>query len=111
MTKTLRKTVIYCAPFLILVMVCGCVRTVTKDELDDWAMERAAVSFPDRTYYTGSTEKYDYFVTRSGSGRIRHRYRVRQDEAAVTGRFDRTKDETEWREYGSELVVTNSAPK
>jgi hypothetical protein len=36
-----------------------------------------------------------------------HRYRVPKDEEAVTDRFGRTTNEIEWREYGSEMVVTN----
>jgi hypothetical protein len=93
---------------LLVLLFCGCVRTVTKDELDDWGMEHAAASFPDQTYYVGSEGKYDYFAIRRGSGKWTRRFRVRKSEEVVRDRFGRTKDETEWRAYGAELVITNS---
>jgi hypothetical protein len=96
--------------FAMVLFVCGCVRTVSKDELDDWRMEHAAASVPDRTYYVGSEGQYDYFVLRRGTGDRMHRYRVPKEEAAVRERFGRTTNEMEWREYGSEMVVTNGGP-
>ena len=107
MKKTSRNVMRYFAPFLLLLLVCGCVQTVSKDGLDEAGMEHAALSLPDETYYVGSEGDYDYFVIRSGSGGSTRRYRVRKSEDAVADRFSRTKNKMEWREYGTELVVTN----
>ena len=108
MNKALRYVMRYFGVFLLLVLVCGCVRTVSKDGLDERRMENAALSVPDQTYYIGSEGGYDYFVIRKGSGGATHRYRVRKSQEAVNNRFSRTQNEKDWREYGSELVVTNS---
>lgn len=107
MNKALRYVARYFGVCLLMVLVCGCVRTFTKDELDDRRMENAALSVPDQTYYVGSEGKYDYFVIRNGSRGAGHRYRVRKSEEAVTDRFNRTTNEMAWREYGNALVVTN----
>jgi hypothetical protein len=90
-----------------MLVVCGCVRTVSKEGLEERGMENATLSAPDQTYYIGSEGDYDYFVIRSGSGDVTHRYRVRKSEKAVKDRFDRTEDENEWRGYGNQLVITN----
>lgn len=93
---------------LLLLLVCGCVRTITKEDLDDKGTENLAARVPDQTYYIGSEGDYDYFVIRKGSSKGTHDYRVRKSQEAVTDRFSRTTNENVWREYGRELVVTNS---
>jgi hypothetical protein len=107
MRMTLRTEFRRVGTFVLLLLVCGCVRTVTKDGLEDAGMEHVASSFPEQTYYVGSEGDYDYFIVRREPVGSTRRYRARKSEGVVTNRFGRTKDETEWREYGSELVVTN----
>src|SRR5438552_3115367 len=95
-------------PLILLLLLCGCTKTVTKPGLDAKANEHDAFTFPDQTYYVGSESGYDYFVVRRGLGGSTHRYRVLQSEGAVTNRFSVTKDETRWRGYGiTGIVVTN----
>jgi len=83
----------------MLVLLCGCTATVTKSELNAKASEQDGNSFPDRTYYCGSEDGYDYFVIRRGLGNSTHQYRVAESEKAVTNRFPLTKDEKLWRGY------------
>ena len=95
-------------PLILLLLLYGCTKTVTKPGLDAKATEHAGFTFPDQSYYIGSESGYDYFVIRRGLGSSTHRYRVLQSEGAVTNRFNVTKDETRWRGYGvTGIVVTN----
>lgn len=97
-------------PLVLLLLMCGCTKTVTKAGLDGKATEHLGFTFPDQTYYIGSESGYDYFIIRRGLGGSAHRYRVRQSEGAVTDRFNLTKDETRWRGYGiTGIVVTNAS--
>jgi hypothetical protein len=98
------------AALFLLLLLCGCTKTVTRSGLDAKASERAAFTFPDQTYYVGSNDGYDYFIIRRGLGGSTHRYRVLESEGAVTNRFSLTKDETRWRGYGiTGIVVTNAS--
>lgn len=94
---------------LLMAVVCGCVRTLTKEGLDEKGMDNITASAPDQTFYTGSDADYDYFVIRNESSDALHHYRVRRSEKAVTNRFNCTTNENEWRGYGTQLVVTNGA--
>ena len=95
------------ALLLVLVLLSGCTETVTTAVLDAKAAEQNGNTFPDKTYYIGSKDSYDYFIIRHDYGGS-SRYRVLQSEAAVTTRFTLTKDETRWRGYGiTGIVVTN----
>jgi hypothetical protein len=93
---------------IVLLLFCGCTKTVSKARLDAKATEHAGFTFPDQTYYVGSSDRYDYFVIRRGLGSSGTRYRVLQSEGAVANRFKFTKDETRWRGYGlTGIIITN----
>lgn len=95
---------------LLLLLACGCTRTITRADLDTEATENAGNSFPDQTYYIGSKASYDYFAIESGLGGSAHRYRVVESEDAVTNRFDLTEDKAQWRGYGATgIVITNAS--
>jgi hypothetical protein len=85
-----------------LALVCGCAstpRTLTKAGLEAKATKHADTSSPDRVYYVGSDNRYDFFVVRSGAGKPSQLYRVSALEKAVADKFLVTKDEAEWRDY------------
>ena len=93
----------------ILLLLCGCTKTVTKAELDARSTEHAGGTFPDETYYAGSDERYDFFVIRIRGNGPKNWYRVLQTERAVTNRFSVTKDETKWVGCGiAGVVITNA---
>jgi hypothetical protein len=94
---------------LLLLLVCGCTRTITRADLDTKTTENAGNSFADQTYYIGSKASYDYFVIEPGMGGPTHRYRVSEVAGAVTNRFDLTEDKSCWRGYGTTgIVITNA---
>jgi hypothetical protein len=96
---------------ILLLIVCGCTKTVTKATLDAKAIEHVGFTFPDQAYYVGSDTGYDYFVIRPGLGGSTQRYRILQSQGAVTNRFSVTKDETLWHRYGLTAITVTNSPR
>jgi hypothetical protein len=94
---------------MLLLLLCGCTKTVTKAELDARSTAGEHFTFPDQTYYVGSDDRYDYFVIRTWGNGPKNWYRVLRTEGVMTNRFPLTKDETKWiGGYGLTGLLTNS---
>lgn len=82
--------------FLVLCMVlisCGTIETVSKEELmartRKWKDSKIAV-----WYYTGSSDRYDYFLTIDKD--YRKSYRVALGEISLNQQFPLTHDQSKW---------------
>lgn len=83
------------ALLLVLMIAAGCVRTSSHDDLAKRLSATRDITFYSDLLYTGSTEKYDYFVERNPLGSQTHRVVIGQ--IAIGNRMNQTQDERLWR--------------
>jgi hypothetical protein len=91
------------APLLLLTvgLLCGCAttHTVTRAQLESGTKVMDGFTFPDRTYYCGAKDGFDYFAIQRGMGGSERRCRVPETDMAVTTRFPFSEDRTRWQVY------------
>ena len=93
---------------LLVVLVSGCTRTLTKSALDAKAAEAVAGTPPGQVYYVGSDSNYDYFTVRGDTGGRTKLYSVPRAEGAVSTRFTVTSSESDWLVYPTRSETTSS---
>lgn len=85
---------------MLLLALCACTSTVSREELKQRAARYDLTSWPDTTYYCGSRAGYDYFLIEpSGPSTVTRgrKWRVPVADGAVADRFVYTADRQHWR--------------
>jgi hypothetical protein len=86
---------------MFVAFLCGCTstHTLTRSQLESAAKAMDGFTFPDRTYYCGTKDGYDYFVMQRSLGGSVRWSRVPETDKAVTERFPFSKDKMRWQVY------------
>lgn len=98
---------------LAVMLLCGCTPTIRRAELDQRIQKSYARSFPDKLYYTGSDDSYDYYVIENelsaGQSTVNRpqTYKALRSESVEDPRMAVTEDRSKWRFAGPSKSIND----